>query len=235
MEDERGTVLVENERFGWGFPAPLGPSAAELNSDKPSDTIRVFVLGESAAMGDPEPAFGFSRILEVLLRERFPGSRFEVINVAFTAINSHVILPIARDCAKQRGDLWIVYMGNNEVMGPFGAGTVFSSQSPPLAIIRGSLALKRLRVGQWVDGTLDHLFRRDSQGRYWAGMEMFLEQQIREDDPRLARVAEHFRKNLAEIIRLGLRSGAKVIVSTVATASGPALPLSTFPRPARTI
>ena len=217
---ERGTVLIENEKFGWRFfPRHLArrPLPLSLNSDKPSDTIRVFVLGESAAMGDPEPAFGFSRILEVLLRERFPGPRFEVINVAFTAINSHVILPIARDCAKQRGDLWVVYMGNNEVMGPFGAGTVFSSQSPPLAIIRGSLALKRWRVGQWVDGTLDHLFRRDSQARYWAGMEMFLEQQIRQDDPRLARVSEHFRKNLADIIRFGVRSGAKVIVSTVAS------------------
>ncbi|MBI4658631.1 MAG: tetratricopeptide repeat protein [Verrucomicrobia bacterium] len=213
-------IFVENEQFGWRFFPPhlaRHPLPVSLSADKPEGTIRIFVLGESAAMGDPEPAFGFSRILEVLLRERFPGIRFEVVNVAFTAINSHVIVPIARDCAKQHGDLWVVYMGNNEVMGPFGAGTIFSRQSPPLSIVRGSLALKRLRVGQLVDRGLDRWFGAKSGLQHWRGMEMFLEQQIRSEDPRLVRVYEHFRNNLAEIIRLGVRSGAKVIVSTVAS------------------
>jgi hypothetical protein len=66
----------------------------------------------------------------MLLRERFPGQRFEVVNVAVTAINSHVILPIARECAQHQGDLWIVYMGNNEMVGPFGAATVFGTRAP---------------------------------------------------------------------------------------------------------
>lgn len=52
----------------------------------------MFVLGESAAEGDPDPAFSFARILQVMLRERYPGVRIEVINVAFTAFNSHVKL-----------------------------------------------------------------------------------------------------------------------------------------------
>ena len=52
-------------------------------------------------MGDPEPAFGAGRYLEALLRERFPARKFEVVNVAITAINSHVIRAIARDCARQ--------------------------------------------------------------------------------------------------------------------------------------
>ena len=92
---------------------------------KPPNTKRIFILGESAALGDPMPEFSFSRMLEKMLIERFPSNRFEVINVAVTAINSHVILPIARECARHEGDLWIVYMGNNEMVGPFGAGTVF--------------------------------------------------------------------------------------------------------------
>ncbi len=35
-------------------------------------TYRIFVLGESAAMGDPDPAYAFSRYLEVMLRQRYP-------------------------------------------------------------------------------------------------------------------------------------------------------------------
>ena len=80
-------------------------------------------------MGDPEPAFGFGRILQVLLQAKYPARHFEVVNVAITAINSHVIRQIARDCAPRQGDLWIIYMGNNEVVGPFGAGTVFGAQA----------------------------------------------------------------------------------------------------------
>ena len=45
----------------------------------------------------------------------------------------------------------MIYMGNNEVVGPFGAGTVFGPQAPPLPLIRGSLALKSTRTGQLLD------------------------------------------------------------------------------------
>ena len=118
-----------------------------MDADKPPDTCRIFILGESAAQGDPEPAYGAGRYLEVLLRERFPGQRFEVVNVAVTAINSHVIVPIARECAQHQGDLWIVYMGNNEMVGPFGAATVFGAQAPPWWLVRTYLAEQQTRAG----------------------------------------------------------------------------------------
>ena len=40
------------------------------------------------------------------------------------AINSHVALPIARQCAERQPDLLVVHLGNNEVVGPFGAAGV---------------------------------------------------------------------------------------------------------------
>jgi len=36
-----------------------------------------------------------------MLQDRLPGTRFEIVNTGITAINSHAILPIARDCAHQ--------------------------------------------------------------------------------------------------------------------------------------
>ncbi|MCX8107998.1 MAG: hypothetical protein N3G20_04265, partial [Verrucomicrobiae bacterium] len=93
--------VVENQWFAKRFMPPTlarRPEPMVVPVTKPPNTCRIFVFGESAAIGDPAPAFGFSRILEVLLRERYPSTRFEVINVAFTAINSHVLREIARDC-----------------------------------------------------------------------------------------------------------------------------------------
>jgi tetratricopeptide (TPR) repeat protein len=48
-------------------------------------------------------------------------------------------------------------------------------------------------------------------------MEMFLENQVPFDDPRLQKVYAHFERNLTDIINIAGDSGAKVIVSTVAT------------------
>ena len=104
------------------------------------DTYRIFVLGESAAMGDPDPAYGFSRYLEVMLRERFPNTKFEVINTGIVAIDSHVILPIARELARYKPDLFIVYAGNNEVVGPYGPGTALTGSSLNLSAIRTSIS-----------------------------------------------------------------------------------------------
>lgn len=210
--------LVENQRFPRQFFPPTRaryPEPVRLVVPKPAGTVRVFVFGESAAMGDPAPAFSVARVLEVLLRERHRGTRFEVVNLAFTAINSHVIRAIARDCRPLGGDVWLVYMGHNEVVGPFGTGTIFSPQSPPLGVIRASLALKGTRVGQLLDATIEALSgaARDTNG--WAGMDMFLGQRVRASDPRLRRLESHFRRNLDDIIGFGVSGGAQVIVSTM--------------------
>jgi tetratricopeptide (TPR) repeat protein len=210
-------VLTDNPKFGrWFFPPALARASAPFSipATKPPGTYRIFILGESAAMGDPESAFSFSRILEVLLREKYPETRFETVNTGVTAINSHAILPIARDCARQNGDLWVIYMGNNEVVGPYGAGTVFGAQVPPLPIIRASLALRATRTGQLLDAVRRHW----SSGKptaAWGGMQMFLAQQVPADDPRMPRVYANFEANLNSILNAGSRARVKQIVCTV--------------------
>jgi tetratricopeptide (TPR) repeat protein len=47
-------------------------------------------------------------------------------------------------------------------------------------------------------------------------MEMFLDQQVRADDPRMTATYANFQQNLADIIKAGRKSGAGVVVSTVA-------------------
>ncbi len=221
LEAKQGnrTVLIENARFGWlFFPRALAraPSTIVMPLEKPAGACRIFVFGESAAKGEPEPAFGFARILEVLLEARLPEKRFEIVNVAVTAFNSHTIVPIARDCARQEGDYWVLYLGNNEVLGPYGAGSIFGARSPNLTLLRASLALKRTRIGQLLDGLLSSVGSGGTVPESWGGMEMFLKQQFRQDDPRLEVVYQHFAANLDDILEYGTASGARVLLSTLA-------------------
>lgn len=226
-------VVIENQDFSRRFFPPGLERTTEplaMAKDKPPGLCRVFVLGESAAQGDPEPAFGCARILECLLRARHPDRQFEVVNVAVTAINSHVIRSIARDCAARQGDVWVIYMGNNEVIGPFGAGTVFGAQVPGAAWIRASLAFKTTRLGQVLDA-LKWRLAGSRAPTAWEGMEMFLHQQVRPGDPRLARVYTHFQANLEAILDTAERAGVGVVLSTVASNLKDCPPFASLHRP----
>ena len=94
------------------------------------------MLGGSAAQGSPDAAFSFGRILEKMLGHKYRDANFEVVNVSMAAINSYVVLEIAKDCAKYNPDLFLVYLGNNEVVGPYGPGTVFTPLLSNLNFIR---------------------------------------------------------------------------------------------------
>ena len=211
--------LIENSKFPWRFlPEKLAraPQPTSILPRKTSDaTTRVFVFGESAAEGDPEPAFGMPRILEVLLEGKFPGRDFEVVNVAVTALNSHAILPVAKECAELDGDFWVLYIGHNEVMGPFGAGTVFGEKTPPLSALRTGLWLKEFRLGQWIAGFNTSEASLDS-GR-WRGMEMFLDQKLDSKNPKLEWVYSSFRKNMEDIVEEGVDAGVQVVMASTAS------------------
>ncbi len=194
------------------FPPGMikAPQFYTIPKMKTPDAYRIFVLGESAAMGDPDPAYGFSRYLEVMLRERFPDTKFEVINTGIVAIDSHVMLPIARELAHYQPDLFIIYAGNNEVVGPYGPGTALTGSSLSLPAIRTSIFVRSTRIGQ--------LLTKVNQPRTdWKGMEMFLDKQVRADSPALQRTYANFASNLRDIVEAAQASGARVLLSTVAT------------------
>ncbi|MDB6058017.1 MAG: hypothetical protein JWO95_1861, partial [Verrucomicrobiales bacterium] len=208
--------LVENEKIGLRFFPPelvRSPQELRMRAHKAPGTFRIFVLGESAALGDPEPAYGAWRYLEAMLRERYPKQTFEIINVGMTAINSHTILPIARECAGLDGDLWIVYMGNNEMVGPFGAVTVFGAKAPPRWMVRFGLSLQSTRVGQLAASTGHWL--KGKRAVQWDGMRMFAGERVGPMDPKRESVYANFRGNLEDILEAGLSSGTRIILNKV--------------------
>ena len=224
---------VQNDAFSYRFFPPQNarnPGIVRMKAVKSPGTIRIFVFGESAAMGDPEPAYGPARYLESQLREKFPGTSFEVVNVAFTAINSHVIVPIARECAQHDGDVWIVYMGNNEMVGPFGAATVFGRRAPPLPYVRFVTAVQAMRTGQWFTSLARKLQRGSApQLTSWGGMEMFLNNEIPPDSPLRENVYRNFDQNLNDILRAGTRAGAKILLNTMAVNLKDCPPFASLP------
>jgi len=191
-------------------PVPL-----RVDRDKRDNTIRIAIAGESAALGDPDYSFGFARILKVMLEDHHPEINFEIINTSITAVNSHVILPIVKETQKKiKPDVFLIYMGNNEVIGPYGPNATFSRPASSRNIIKFNIALNSTRLGMLARNTQLRLFRKNLPEQ-WDGMEMFLNYKVSPGDGAIEYVHDNFRGNLREICRI-ISENSKVILSTVA-------------------
>lgn len=211
-----GPQYTTNLHYGLRFfPAHLArwPVPCVLEKAKPPGVYRVFVVGGSAAQGMPDQSFAFCRVLQVMLETAYPQQRFEVINAAMTAINSHVVREIVRDCAGFEPDLFVVYMGNNEVVGPYGPGTVFAGFLENQSMIRLSIAVRRLRMAQLIETLASSMSSRQA----WRGMEMFVPHRVPAHDPRLRQTYQYLRANVQDIIDAANTAGADVVACTVAT------------------
>lgn len=218
IPDEKPGFFRTNPDFaGLFLPGNFGlrPLNFRLTARKPAHTVRIVVLGESAAQGVPAPAFAFAPQLRAQLRARYPGKEIEVINTGIVAINSHVVYQIARNLAGFSPDLFVVYLGNNEVVGPYGPGCAYLSERPPLWIIRLSVFVRSTRTGQLMAALLDKLAQRRGPPPEWGGMAMFVNNAVSGDDPRLEAVYRNFEANLRDIVGVATDAGAQTLLCTV--------------------
>ena len=212
--------VTGNSRYTYQyFPKQLvrEPDLIWMDKDKPEGVYRIFVMGGSAARGTPDPRFGFGRILEVMLQETYPDRRFEVINTGMVAINSHVVMRIASECADYDPDLFVVYMGNNEAVGPFGVGTEFNEQPPGRSMVALSTAAKSSRTGQLMRNLIEGVgdkSKKTTQAE-WLGMESFGKHRVSADDPRLQKVYSHLEANLNDIVETASDADVPLILCTV--------------------
>jgi len=216
FKDGARNLVVTNPDFTakyFGSRLVRTPWPAAFEMPKPSEEFRLFILGESAALGDPIPEYGMARILEALLQAEMPDRRIRVINAAITAVNSHVIREIAGEIARLEPDAVFIYMGNNEVVGPFGPGTVFTMVARSPVFVDVFTAIRGSRTGQLAEALL---VRFGSRPESWAGMEMFLEQKVEADNPQLKQMRVLFAANLSRVIAVLRALDVPVVASSVA-------------------
>ena len=212
---------MENPGFLYRFVPKAqarSPRPVMVPVAKQDHTIRIFVLGESAAMGDPEPAFGMPEILRVLLESRYPQTRFEVVNTALTAINSHLIHHIAAECVQKEADFLVLYMGNNEVTGPMGPGTVFGDTRSDSWMLQLGLQLKNIIwVRRWMrcEKNYPEIWV-ENLPRVGGGIAMFEGRHVPMDDPRLIRVHASFEHHLETILNSAQKQGILIVMSSLA-------------------
>src|SRR5204863_5323581 len=123
-------------------------------------------------------------------------------------INSHVILPIAEDCARREPDLFLVYMGNNELVGLHGVSADSTFVDRHLALSRMLDTLKGTRVGQLA------LSGKGKQDRS-QDMVYFRQNRCAADDPRREPVLQNFAANLGGVCDAVRRARGRALLLTV--------------------
>lgn len=146
------------------YSNPSRPGYAEQTSflmPKPRNTIRIFIIGESAAKGYPQPRnLSISAFLKAMLSDIKTDKNIEVIDLGTTAVASFPIVYMVKDALEFEPDIFISYTGNNEFFGAYGSASVNST---------GIFPARMLPVLRWLNGlaivqALYHLFTDEQSG-----------------------------------------------------------------------
>jgi tetratricopeptide (TPR) repeat protein len=141
------------EKYFSRFEATSGTNDLFLKR-KPENGFRIFVMGSSTIYGYPyDRNLMASRILQQRLQDAYPDKTIEVINTAFTAINSITLKDFIKQILNYEPDAILIYAGHNEFYGAFGVGSNETmSKSPFLRSVH--FKLMNLRIYQFMRSTI---------------------------------------------------------------------------------
>jgi hypothetical protein len=197
----------------------LGFRGPEISRQKPPDTIRIACLGGSTTMTvKTSDEYTYPRLLEIMLREKYPEKHIEVINAGvggYTSIESFINFQLR--ILELQPDIIIIYHAENDVhprvVNNFQSD--YSHYRKPLIIERKCL-LEHIFEHSYV-----YLFVRYRLKRWQMGIQRLTTKQwppsipLEKQKENFAKTTpETFRRNIQSIIDLAKAKKIKVILST---------------------
>ncbi|MBS0032267.1 hypothetical protein ACTJJ0_33860 [Chitinophaga sp. 22321] len=196
---------------------------AELfKKTKDTNTLRIFVLGESTTIGYPYFHNGsFHRWLQYRLMHNCPDKRLEIINLSLTGVNSYTVAGFAKELLPYQPDAVLIYTGHNEYYGCLGTGSTDKIAGNPF-LIHLVLELREFRLTQLIANTLQKIARLKPGNAEGAGktrMELMVgEQQIGLGSPMYERGLAQFTANMDNALRRLNEAKVPVFFSNVVSA-----------------
>ena len=210
--------LVENASFKpYFFANPTRPGYTESRTfvmPKPAGTVRIFLVGESAAKGYPQPSnLAMSSFLQAMLQDVWPDRAVEVINLGTTAVASFPLVYQVQDALRYSPDLIVFYVGNNEFFGAYGTASINASGAAP----SWALPLMRAARGLAVVQAIESLLHRGSDENRTLMEQMIGQTFIPADAPLRQAAADNLRTNLGRMLEQAQAAGVPSIVCTTAS------------------
>ena len=207
------------------FANPDRPGYAEQTNfrmPKPAGTVRIFLAGESAAKGYPQPRnLSMAAFLQEMLQAAWPGREVEVIALGTTAVASFPLVYQVRDALRFDPDLFIFYVGNNEFFGAYGTGSLDAAGTFSPRVLRVLRALRGAALFQ----TLNEALRRKSDDSQTLMEQMIGRAAIPADSPLRAAAARNLEENLVAMLAQTDAAGVPALVCTTASNEADLAPL----------
>lgn len=224
--DKTSPYLGINEHVGnrYFYRDSFSPTPRKdlFLKEKPENGYRIFVLGGSTTAGFP---YGnnltFPRILHRRLANAFPDKRIEVVNCAFTAINTYTMLDFMDEILQQQPDLLLVYAGHNEYYGALGVASM-ESVGRQRWFVKAYLQLHHLKLFLWMRNTIGSLREAiasrgeaDADPTRTVMSRIVKNKTIPYGSPLYRKGLQQFRGNLQEIIEKAKAAGVPIVLSDV--------------------
>lgn len=212
-----GNLVVADQggAISWFFANPTRAGLNELHTfldPKPTNTVRIFCVGESAMQGYPQPRhLASSAFLQAMLADAWTNRHVEVINLGTTAVASYPVLGIMTEALAFQPDLIVIYTGNNEFFGTYGVASVGRAGSRPW-MLGAHRFLHSLAVVQAVDRVLSP---GDKDLDKTLMERMMAQTYIGPEDWRRPAAANNLYHNVSEMIRRCQARGVPVLVCSL--------------------
>jgi hypothetical protein len=209
------------------FANPTRPGYAEETNflmPKPAGTVRVFLVGESAAKGYPQPRnLSMQSFLQAMLGDVWPDRKVEVISLGTTAVASFPLVYLVRDAVRYEPDLFVFYVGNNEFFGAYGVASINSVGTLPTWALPWMRGLRGLAVVQAVEG----LIRGKADESRTLMEQMVAQTVIPPDSPLRDAAARNLEAHLGRMLDTVAAAGVPAVVCTTAANEAGLAPLGT--------
>jgi lysophospholipase L1-like esterase len=207
------------------FANPTRPGYAEETNflmPKPAGTVRVFIVGESAAKGYPQPRnLSMQAFLQAMLRDAWPDRKVEVISLGTTAVASFPLVYLVRDAVRYEPDLFVFYVGNNEFFGAYGVASINAVGTLPTWAMPWMRGLRGLAIVQAVEG----LIRGKADESRTLMEQMVAQTVIPADSPLRAAAARNLEAHLGRMLDTAAAAGVPAVVCTTASNEAGLAPL----------
>jgi lysophospholipase L1-like esterase len=227
----RGSLLMMVEPAAtrpYFFAARDRPGYADQSvflMPKPPGTLRIFLVGESAAKGYPQPPnLSMGSFLQAMLQNLHPDKKIELINFGTTGVSTFPLIYMVRELVRYSPDIVIVYAGNNEFYGAYGVAST-SRGLGSRSGLKAQRAIRSLAILQKLDEILHPPPTTDT-----SLMEIMMgDPGIDPDDSRRRLAARNLGENIREMIRTCRQAGVPILVCTTAVNEAGLAPIGNPP------
>lgn len=199
--------------------SPLIPELkpARFQKIKRANTFRIVCLGSSSMLGTPyQLNASIPGIVRRQLRHLYPAKEIEVINLGAAAINSNVIVELAKNILPYKPDLVLIYMGHNEFYGPDGVGASWLQKKFPF-LTRVKYFINDLLLIKAIENLLTHSGATNKSRKGNLMQQVSNQQKVYLHSEESETTFKTFEANTIEIVSLFKQKNIPVIISDISS------------------